>query len=101
MFRLLFWGASNMSYDFKRNHHIGMTPEGYHDGNRTGAGYRPRNTGRISHGNGNWQTLDFKPMPECTGPFVNLSTHDLRQLCFAGDKDAIAEYEYRHINGKF
>jgi len=92
-----------MSYDFTRNHHIGMTPEGYHDGNRTGAKYRPRNTGRISLGNGNWQIVDMTPKPTAkrAGAFVDFSTHDLRQLCFAGDKDAIAEYEYRHINGKF
>ena len=91
-----------MSYDFIPTQHIGMTPEGYHANNRIGAGYRrPRNTGRISHGNGNWQTLDFKPMPERTGAFVNVSTHDLRQVCNTGDQDAIAEWEYRHINGKF
>jgi len=93
-----------MSYDFTRNHHIGMTPEGYHDGNRMGAGYRrPRNTGRISLGNGNWQIVDMtqKPPVKRAGPFVDFSTHDLRQLCFAGNADAIAEWEYRHTNGKF
>ena len=41
------------------------------------------------------------PAPKRTGPFVDTSTHDLRQACFAGDQDAIAEWEYRHINGKF
>ena len=90
-----------MSYDFKRNHHIGMTPEGYHANNRIGAGYRPLDTLRISHGNGNWQTLDFKPLPKRTGPFADTSTHDLRQACFTGDQDAIAEWAHRNETGTF
>jgi len=60
--------------------HIGMTPSGSY----------------INYGKPR-----PKPAPKRTGPFVDVSTHDLRQLCFAGDKDAIAEWEYRHTNGKF
>lgn len=59
--------------------HIGMTPWGsYISGKR-----RP------------------KPAPKRTGPFVDHSKHDLRQACFAGDQDAIAEWTHRNETGGF
>ena len=41
------------------------------------------------------------PAPKRTGPFADTSTHDLRQACFAGDRDAIAEWSHRHETGGF
>jgi len=36
------------------------------------------------------------PAPKRTGPFADTSTHDLRQACFTGDQDAIAEWAHRN-----
>ena len=41
------------------------------------------------------------PAPVRTGPFVDASTHDLRQACFTGDQDAIAEWAHRNETGTF
>ena len=63
-----------MSYDFKPTNHIGHTPEGY----LIGAG-RSRK-------------------PKRTGPFVGLTDGALRLECSKGNKEAIAEFEYRLRN---
>jgi len=41
------------------------------------------------------------PAPKRTGPFAATSTHDLRQACFTGDQDAIAEWSHRNETGTF
>ena len=69
-----------MSYDFKPTYHIGMTPEGYYIGT-------PRKKAPAAK-------------PAKTGIQL-ISTHDLRQRCFAGDQEAIQEWTRRNENCDF
>ena len=60
--------------------HIGMTPSGSY----------------INYGKPR-----SKPAPKRTGPFVDTSTHDLRQICFTGNSEAIAEWSHRNETSNF